>query len=158
MPVVRASSSAVIRAPARVVYGLLADYQGGHPRILPPRYFPWLKVERGGVGAGTVIRFKMRAFGATREIQSVITEPEPGRTLVETDQGSGARTRFTVLEEVAGETCRVEIETVWEAKGVRGWIEQMTAPPFLRRVYQEELTSLAALAEGKPDAQGRGPA
>ena len=56
MPVVRASSSAQIRAPGRIVYSLIADYRNGHPRILPPRYYPPpLEVERGGVGAGTAI-------------------------------------------------------------------------------------------------------
>jgi len=154
MSTVRAEASALVRAPARAVYQLLADYRDGHPRILPKRYFPWLKVERGGVGAGTVILFKMHAFGASREIRSEITEPTPGQVLAETDFATGARTTFTVTPEGGGETCRVAIRTEWEGKGFRGWIERMTAPRLLQRIYAEELANLAALAEG--ERMGRG--
>jgi hypothetical protein len=59
------SASAVINAPAKQVYTILADYHDGHPRILPQQYFSSLEVERGGVGAGTVLRFQMRAVDST---------------------------------------------------------------------------------------------
>ena len=151
MPVVRASSVALIRAPARVVYALIADYRHGHPRILPPRtYPPPLEVERGGVGAGTIIRFQMRVFGSTRTMRSEVSEPDPGRTLVETDLGdSGARTSFTVSEVDGGAACRIEIVTEWEARGLRGWIERLTGPPLLRRVYAAELKLLGEVAEAE---------
>src|SRR5262245_4815185 len=168
MAVVRVSSSAVVPAPARVAFNLLSDYRHSHPRILPPRYFPRLEVERGGVGAGTLIRFQMRAFGVTREIRSEITEPSPGRILVETDLETGARTTFTVTPESesgtpnatgaapasARATCRVTIETDWDAKGLRGWVERLTAPPLLRAIYAEELSLLAALAESARETGG----
>lgn len=70
MSVVRVERSALIRANARGVYRLIADYREGHPRIVPKQYFPRLEVERGGVGAGTIIRFQLRAFGATREVRA----------------------------------------------------------------------------------------
>ena len=147
MSIVRAEASARVRAPAPVVYRLIADYRDAHPRILPKRYFPLLEVERGGVGAGTVIRFQFRAFGVTREIRSEIAEPAPGRILVETDVATGARTTFTVTADGEGQMCRVQIATEWDAKGFRGWIERMTAPRWLQRVFAEELAMLAALAE-----------
>jgi hypothetical protein len=163
MAIVQVSCSAVVRAPAGVVYGLIADYRNSHPRFLPPRYFPRLEVERGGTGAGTLIRFQMRAFGVTREIRSEISEPSPGRVLMETDLEIGARTSFTVTPVpegamasasgaalAAAAMCRVTIETVWDAKGVRGWIERLTAPRLLRAIYAEELSLLAALAEKTP--------
>jgi hypothetical protein len=149
MAIVQASLSAVVRAPAGVVYDLIADYRNSHPRFLPPRYFPRLEVERGGTGAGTLIRFQMRAFGVTREIRAEISEPCPGRVLMETDLEIGARTSFTVTPVPEG-ACRVTIETVWDAKGVRGWIERLTAPRLLRTIYAEELSRLAALAETTP--------
>jgi Polyketide cyclase / dehydrase and lipid transport len=152
MSVVRAENSALIRAPARVVYRLIADYRESHPRFLPKKYFPLLEVERGGVGAGTVIRFQVRTLGTIREIRAEISEPAPGQVLVETDVATGARTTFSVTPEGAGDACRVTIETEWEAKGVRGWIERMTAPPVLRRIYVEELANLAALAERQASA------
>ena len=146
MPIIRASSSAVIQAPARVVYSLIADYRDGHPRILPPRYYSNLEVERGGVGAGTVIRFQMHILGSIREMRSEVGEPDPGRVLTETDLGNGTLTTFTVTER-SGRSCRVEIVTQWERRGVRGWIESMTGPPLLRRIFGKQLKMLAAAAK-----------
>ena len=148
MSVARAARSGLVRAPARVVYSLIADYRNGHPRILPTQYFPRLEVEQGGTGAGTIIRYQLRMFGVTREIRAEITEPTPGQVLVETDLESGARTTFRVTAEGGGEMCKVEIDTEWDAKGFRGWVERMTAPRLLQRIYAEELAKLAAVAEG----------
>jgi polyketide cyclase/dehydrase/lipid transport protein len=148
MSVARAASSGLVRAPARAVYSLIADYRHGHPRMLPAQYFPKLEVERGGTGAGTIIRFQVRLFGATREVRAEITEPTPGQVLVETDLATGARTTFRVTPEGGGETCSVEISTEWEAKGFRGWVERMTAPRLLQRIYREQLAKLAAAVEG----------
>ena len=147
MAVARASGWGLVRAPARVVYSLIADYRNGHPRILPARYFPKLEVERGGTGAGTVIRYHLRLLGVTREIRAEITEPSPGQILVETDLASGARTTFKVTAEGDPEACRVEIDTQWDAKGFRGWLEHRMVPRFLERLYAEELAQLAAVAE-----------
>ena len=146
MSVARASGSALISAPARAVYALIADYRDGHPRILPPEYFPRLEVEQGGVGAGTIIRFQVRLLGAVRDVRAAVTEPTPGSVLVETDLATGARTTFTVTPEGGGGTCRVEIRTEWEAKGLRGWVERMTAPRILRKLYAAELAQLAVVA------------
>src|SRR5438045_3283999 len=77
------TASARMDAAPEKLYAIIADYHEGHPRILP-KQFSGLKVEKGGVGAGTVIRFQMRAFGATRNFRGEVTEPEPGRVLVET--------------------------------------------------------------------------
>lgn len=148
MSIVRVESSALVRAPARVVYQLIADYRNGHPRILPKQYFPMLEVEKGGVGAGTVIRYQIRLAGTTRDVRAEVTEPTPGRVLVETDLARGARTTFTVTPE-SGETCRVQFLTEWEAKGIRGGVERMTAPSLLRRVFAAELAQLSAVAEGE---------
>ena len=158
MAVARAAGSGLVRAPARVVYALIADYRNGHPRILPTRFFPTLEVERGGTGAGTIIRYQLRAFGVTREIRAEISEPTPGQVLVETDLATGARTTFRVRDEAGGESCRVDIDTEWDAKGFRGWLERMTAPRLLQRIYAEELAKLAAVAEGDRGMQARDPA
>lgn len=147
MSIVRAAGSAVIRAPAPLVYRLIANYRSGHPRFLPRQYFPRLEVERGGTGAGTMIRFEFRTFGMTREIRAEVSEPTPGQVLVETDLATGARTSFTVTAEGDARACRVGIETQWDARGLRGWVERMTAPRLLRRIYAEELAMLARVAE-----------
>jgi hypothetical protein len=82
------TTSARVGAPTSRVYGILADYHHGHPRILPTA-FTGLTVETGGVGAGTTTRVRMRVFGRSLEFRAVVTEPEPGHVLAETHHGFG---------------------------------------------------------------------
>ena len=82
-------------APQRID-GIIADYHHGHPRILP-KQFRRLTVEKGGTGAGTVIRFEVRVLGQTQTFRAVVTEPEPGRVLVERNvEPNDSVTTFTV--------------------------------------------------------------
>ncbi|HEX5723997.1 MAG TPA: SRPBCC family protein [Longimicrobiaceae bacterium] len=143
MPRIRAWAAATLAAPPEKVYGILADYRGGHPAILPERWFRGLEVERGGTGAGTVIRFRIRLGGSTRTVRAEVTEPEPGRVLAETDLETGAVTSFTVDPLDRGRRSAVTISTEWESPAPRAWIERLLAPPLLRRVYAEELRRLA---------------
>ena len=136
------TASALVEAPAETVYAILADYRDGHPHILPRKYFTGLKVERGGYGAGTVIRFGMRAFGKTREARAAVTEPEPGRVLVETALDEGGPVTTFVVEPVGGRA-RVTFKTeLTSASGVAGAVERFVASRFLRRVYALELAQL----------------
>jgi hypothetical protein len=145
MPILRIDASAAIPAPARVVYGLLSDYRQGHPSILPPEYFEGLVVEAGGVGAGTRIRFTMKAFGRRESSRAHVTEPQPGRVLVETVEGRNIVTTFTV--EPAGEDAAlVTLSTEYPAQGMRGWFEALFVPGYLKKVYAAELSLLARRA------------
>jgi len=129
-----------VAAPPDIVYRCLADYREHHPRILPPA-FSDLQVEQGGVGAGTVFRFRLTTAARSREGRMVVAEPEPGRVLTETDAASSLVTRFTVLPEGAGS--RVRIETTWQgAGGIGGFFERLFAPRVLRRLYIDELARL----------------
>src|SRR5262245_29614006 len=118
MPVLRVIASRTVAAPAALVYGILADYREGHPSILPPRYFEDFRVEAGGQGAGTRIRFTMRSYGNRVACQADVSEPEPGRVLVETDAKTGTTTRF-VVEPVDPNRSRVMFETDYHTAGVR---------------------------------------
>ncbi len=144
MPAIEVSESRVIPAPAGVVYDIIADYRDGHPRILPPEYFGRLEVEAGGRGDGTRIRFEMKAFGRVTVSTGLITEPVPGRELRETLEG-GIVTTFLV-ESLAAASARVTITTSYDKPGLRGWIERLVAPRYLRRVYAAELALLAQAA------------
>lgn len=137
----RIVESATMAAPASVVYDLIADYHQGHPSILPPEYFEDLVVEAGGRGTGTRIRFTMKAYGSREVSCAHVTEPEPGRRLVETVEGRAIVTTFTV-EPLPGETTRVTIATDYPVAGLRGWLERWVVPRYLRRVYAAELRLL----------------
>jgi hypothetical protein len=132
----------IIAAPADVVYELIADYRTGHPSILPQRYFENLIVEEGGRGAGTRIRFTMKLLGTRRISRANVTEPDPGRLLVETDVETGTTTKFIVARLDQGRTS-VTFDTLYPtASGVRGWLESWLVRRYLIKVYDVELRQL----------------
>lgn len=148
MPAIRISDSAVIPASADVTYDIIADYRTGHPSILPEEYFGRLDVLAGGRGAGTRIRFEMKAFGRVNVATGEVTEPEPGRLLMET-LDSGIVTTFLV-EPTGPAESRVTIATAYDKPGIAGWIESLLVPGYLRKVYKAELAQLARVAAGRP--------
>ncbi|MCC7107279.1 MAG: SRPBCC family protein [Chloroflexi bacterium] len=138
-----------IEATAERVYGILADYNQHHPRILPPS-FKELKVLEGGVGAGTVFMLRMEVGGRKRQSTMFVAEPEPGRVLTESDRTSSLVTTFTV--EPRGERCLTRFETRWQgAKGIRGFFERIFAPRVLRKLYRDELLRLDTYARSLDD-------
>lgn len=145
----RATAAAVIDAPAHTVYEILADYRHAHPLILPKPYFVSLQVEEGGFGSGTIISFEMRVAGQSQKFRAAITEPEPGRVLVETDRGEGGVvTQFEVAPLDGGNRAAVTITTEGRTTraGVLGSVERFMTEMYLRRIYRQELLLLAALA------------
>src|SRR4249920_1881025 len=96
----RVVESSIIDAPAELVYRTLADYRSGHQSILPRQYFLSLEVEQGGFGAGTIINFQTKVLGQTQKFRAAITEPEPGRVLVETNLGEEVVVSTFVVEPV----------------------------------------------------------
>jgi hypothetical protein len=144
------AAQAVIDAPAASAYRVIADYRDGHPRILPRPPFVDLVVEEGGVGVGTVIRFRMRAFGITRTMRATVTEPEAGRVLVETDVAGDVVTTFTVDPVADGRRAKVTISTEMEAGGrLLGWLRRRLVTCFLAPVYAQEIANLEAVAAGR---------
>jgi len=152
----RIEAEARVGAPAGEVYGLIADYRRHHHRFLPPAFSDW-EVETGGVGAGTVVRFRLALAGRRREHRARIEEPEPGRRLVESDLTTGSVTTFEVAPE--GGDSRVRITTELPGgRGLRGAITRRLAPRLLQPLYADELARLdryareqAAAANGAGD-------
>jgi hypothetical protein len=143
MAELRIAAERTIAAPAGRVYGYIADYRHHHPNILPPAFSDF-RVEAGGVGAGTVIRFNLTVAGRVREYHQTVAEPEPGRVL--TEGGADGVTSFTVTPD--GERCRVRIETGWQGKGgVLGYVERLVASRVLLPLYNDELARLDRYAQ-----------
>jgi sugar/nucleoside kinase (ribokinase family) len=160
MPSDEVRASATILAPPERVYGIIADYRDGHPRIVPPKYFRWMRVESGGIGEGTTIAFGMRVLGVTRTLRAIVSEPEPGRLLVETYPKEGFATSFIVDPEGAAAS-RVTIVTGLNRRsGLAGAIELFLTRKVLPGIYRKELQRLAEHAEGRqvheplPKAEG----
>lgn len=144
MATIHVAAERTVDALAETVYGYLADMREHHPRFLPPA-FSEFTVESGGVGQGTVTRFKVTAGGRTREYRMAVTEPEPGRVLTESDTNSSLVTTFTVTPQDGAS--RVQISTTWEgAAGIGGFFELMFAPRVMRSIYADELERLNTYA------------
>jgi hypothetical protein len=139
------SASLAIEQPPRRLYDILADYHDGHPRILPQPPFESLSVVRGGRGAGTIIEVWMRVWGRRESFRSVVSEPEPGRVLVETND-NGYVTTFTV-DPQGPRSALVTISTDLSAgNGVGGMIQRLFARRLLGPVFHQQLEQLATLA------------
>jgi hypothetical protein len=97
------------------------------------------------VGAGTITRFTVNAGGRSRAYRMQVTEPEPGRVLVESDTNSSLVTTTTVTPD--GSASRVRISTTWDgAAGIGGFFERLFAPRVMQGIYADELERLKTYA------------
>jgi hypothetical protein len=129
---------------AEVAYHCLADYREHHrPEGFLPPAFSAFEIHRGGVGAGTEASWTVDLGGGrTRRMSAVVTEPEPGRQLVET--GDGVITTFTVTP--AGDGCVVRFDTVFDEPGLDGMLLRLFIGRMLGPLYADELARLEAYA------------
>lgn len=144
-------ASAVIHAPPAAAYGVLSDYHEGHPGILPRPPFGELVVESGGTGAGTVFRVTTREGMKMKTYRMTVTEPEPGRLLMESDTESDLVSTFRV-EPVDGGDSRVTITTRYTRRGVQGWLESVLLPVLAGPIYRKEIENLERVARQRSAA------
>lgn len=153
---ISAKAVEILNAPAKDVYATIADYHGGHPGILPGKNLYDLQVEQGGYGVGTIIRFKARILGVEQAFHHRVSEPEPGRVLVEQDiePGQDVTTTFTVTPLENGNKARVEIQTTMKpSAGLRGIVERLIVPRANASIYRKELRLLETVARQRSGAR-----
>jgi hypothetical protein len=133
-----------IDAPADVLYHLLTDYREHHRPggFLPPEFSDQV-IARGGVGAGTELHYVITVGGRPRTIEAVVSEPVPGRRILESAQS--VETTMTVEPLPAG--ARVRFETELDEPGLSGLISRVFAERLLAPVYRDELDRLEAYAQ-----------
>lgn len=133
-----------IDVPAQVAYHCLADYREHHrPGGFLPPAFSAFEVHRGGVGAGTEASWTVAlGSGRSRRMTALITEPEPGRRLVET--GDNVVTTFTVAPSDGG--CVVRFDTTFDEPGLSGVLLRLFIGRMLGPLYADELARLDAYA------------
>lgn len=141
---VHVEASKIIEARSSEIYDVVSDYQVGHPAILPKQFFTSLKVIKGGKGAGTELVVEMNVYGNKSTFHQIVTEPEPGRLIMERDLNRNLATTFRFEPLNDGAQTRVTITTDFEPKpGFAGWIEKTFNPPVVRSIYEKELNQLA---------------
>ncbi len=144
METIEIKESRIIDAPPAAVHAVLADYRAGHAAILPQPYFKAMTVEEGGFGAGTVLRVQMEVMGRTFHYHQRVTEPEPGRVLVETDVDTGEWSSFTLDPLDNGRCTQVTITACQHIKpGFEGIMQRIAQPGIVRRIFRKELQNLA---------------
>ena len=157
MKTLRVSASGHVGAAASKVYAVIADYRRHHPHIVPPEYFEGVDVLEGGVGAGTRTRVRMHVLGKKRTFEQVVTEPEPGRVLMETNTDGSAVSTFTV--EATGEKAsHVTIATdIPLQPGLHGLLERLAVRLLFPRIYDKEIARLGEYVSGLPNGTDTGP-
>jgi hypothetical protein len=133
-----------MNAPADVIYHCIADYRAHHRPggFLPPAFTDFV-IDRGGVGAGTELHWVVAMGGRPRPMSAVVSEPEPGRRLVET--GEGVET--TVSVEPAEHGTRVRFTTHLDDTGVSGVLTRLFGARLMGPLYADELARLEAYAQ-----------
>ena len=137
---VNATTTGTIAAAPEVVIAALSDYAQVRPAILPAKYSEY-EVLEGGVGAGTVAKWRFQATKKrVRDVVVDVTVAPDG--VVESDRNSTLSTAFQVSP--SGSGSQVRITTAWEgATGIGGFFERTFAPIGLRKVHSEILANLA---------------
>ena len=144
MGTITVAESAIIDASPQAVYEVIADYRVGHAAILPKPYFEEMTVVKGGRGAGTELRLRMKVFGQTIHYHQIVSEPEPGRVIEEREIGTDQVTTFTFDPVDDGQRTRVTITSLFPVEpGIKGILQRLTQPPVTRRLYRQELQNLA---------------
>jgi hypothetical protein len=94
-------------------------------------------------------------LGAEQEFYQRVSEPEPGRVLVEQDIDSpqNEMSTFTVTPVDEGQRARVEIATTMTASpGLRGMAERAVMSLVIPALYRRELQLLEAVAQQRSKA------
>lgn len=144
MSVIHAEYSTVIDANAKDIYAVLADYHVGHAAILPRPPFTDLIVEKGGIGAGTVLTTRVKAYGRIMSYHQVVSEPEPGRVIMEKDMDTAQYSMFTLDPLNGGKQTRVTIFCEFPVvPGFEGVLQRMFQPAYSRGILKQELHNLA---------------
>ena len=141
MSKITVSVSKNVESPAAIVYNILANYNH-HRNILPPNAFAGLDIEAGGIGDGTQLLAHFNVMGIKQQRRLYVTEPEPGAVLAEQDVDTNLITTFRV-QPINKTKSKVTIETIWQPEpGLKGFIDRLTTPFFMRQIYQNELNML----------------
>ncbi|HZU66132.1 MAG TPA: SRPBCC family protein [Ktedonobacteraceae bacterium] len=146
---INVKSEQVIDASPEEVYAALKDYKQKRPQILPPNFVDYA-VEKGGVGTGTVVDYRLKAGGRERPYKMQVDETIKGKVITERDTNSSLVTRWSLLPLKEGKQTQVSVITEWEGgSGIGGFFERTFAPMGLRRIYGSMLSKLASLLQNE---------
>lgn len=133
-----------VPACAAAVYRVLADYAGARRRLAPRRLVARSGVRAVGIGGGTHLDLVLHGPQGRLPLALVVTEPEAGTVLVESDPVAGVRRTFVLEAGCRG--CRTTVHAVLEVpdRYVGGPLEHA-----LRELHSLEMARLPRAVEDR---------
>jgi ribosome-associated toxin RatA of RatAB toxin-antitoxin module len=141
MSKIHVEESLIINARAETLYGIVADYEVGHPAILP-KPMDGLRVDKGGQGVGTEITVLVNVFGSKTSFRQRVTKSEPYSLIEESNIDSDLVTTFYFDTLPDGKT-KVTISTDFTPQNFG---ERLLNPMLMYPMYKRELRNLEAYA------------
>jgi ribosome-associated toxin RatA of RatAB toxin-antitoxin module len=141
MSKIHVEESLIINAHAETLYGIVSDYEVGHPAILP-KPMDGLRVDKGGQGLGTEMTVFVNLFGMKQTFRHRVTQLQPFSLIEESDMDKDLVTRFYFDALPDGKT-KVTISTDFTPQNFG---ERLMNPPLMYSMYKRELRNLEAYA------------
>src|SRR5688572_1316530 len=141
MSKIHVEESTIINARAETLYGIVADYEVGHPAILP-KPMDGLRVDKGGQGLGTELTVFVNLMGSKTTFRQRVTKSEPYSLIEESNIDNDLVTTFYFDTLPSGKT-KVTISTDFTPQN---FVERLLNPPLMHYMYKKELQNLAAYA------------
>ena len=141
MSKIHVEESLIINACAETLYGIVSDYEVGHPAILP-KPMEGLRVDKGGQGLGTEITVLVNLLGMKQSFRQRVTISEPFSLIEESNIDNDLVTRFYFDALTDGKT-KVTISTDFTPQNFG---ERLFNPPLMYSMYKRELRNLAEYA------------
>ena len=148
--------SAIIEAEPALIYAIFVDFEEAHIAILPKPYFEKIVLKEGGLGAGTIYDLHMNIFGAKSQAEMHVSEPNPGRTLLEESQDGRVKTTIEVIPINGSTASHVTIQSDFaQSPGLGGFMEKIFIPFIIRHIYKKELQNLALYVQQNDSPHGK---
>ncbi|TDD89614.1 SRPBCC family protein [Actinomadura darangshiensis] len=146
MPTITVTTRRVLPAPADEVFGLLSDFREARPRYLPDAITGYEVLDGGDAGTGTRIGYLLHATKKRiRPTQATVHVSAADREVQERTAEADQLVAWTVAPSGAGS--EVSVTVSWTgATGIAGVAERTFAPIGIRRIYDQMLERLEAVA------------
>ena len=138
-----------VDAPIELVWRRLRDYRAPRARMLGEPFGDYELHERG-VGAGTVIGYRLRVGRHERAFVLGVEEPAPGRQLRERDRHGGLVVTWTLTPGGDGERTVVRVTAELRDPELERALARGRARRALRRAYVHLLERLDRELTGSP--------
>jgi uncharacterized protein YndB with AHSA1/START domain len=138
-----------VDAPMEQVWRLLRDYRAARARMFGEPFAEY-ELHHGGVGAGTVIGYRLRLGHHERALVLTVDEPTPGRQLRDREHHGGLLVTWTLTPGGDGERALVRVAAELRDPDLDRALARGRARRALRRAHVHLLQRLQRELTGNP--------